>query len=93
MGGGVAANRIQDLIGALRIGDGAAVDPLERRDRIGGREPLGSDIDEVVQWAEGFGVRRGSYDELARQQCTDHEQEDTSLAAHPLIIACPTLSG
>ena len=55
----VGGDRVEHLSGTLGIGDGAAVDPLERRDGIGGREPLGSDIDEVVQWAEGFGLRRG----------------------------------
>ena len=48
MGGGVVADRVQDLTGTLRIGDGAAVEPLVCRDRIGGKQSLRGDIDQFV---------------------------------------------
>ena len=81
---GVGADRVKDLVGALRIGDGAAVDPLGRRDRIGGRQSLGRGVNEAVQRACGFGICGSG--KRAHQQRPGHQQRNTSITAHGSIM-------
>ena len=82
--GGVGADRVEDLIGALRIGDRAAVDPLGRRDRIGGRQSLGGGVHESVQRAGRLGIGGGG--QCADQQRPGHQQDSGSITAHRSIM-------
>ena len=76
----------EHLIGALRIGDRAAVDPLGRGDRVGGRQPLGGGVHESVQRVGRLGVRGGG--QCADQQRPGHQQDSDSITAHhPIMLS------
>jgi hypothetical protein len=86
VGGGVGGDGVEHLIGALGIGDRAAVDPLGGRDRVGGRQPRGGGVNEPVQRLAWFG--NGGGGQRADQQRPGHQQDSGSIAAHhPIMLS------